>query len=104
MDSWAVVLLVVATLGPVLVFAGTWYQERRGTATQLASIQRKLDLVMEHLDIADAAPERSEVVRHLEEGQLVQAVRAYRRHTGAPLLEAKQAVDRIAVERGLAGR
>jgi hypothetical protein len=104
MDTWGWVLLVLAVVGPGMVFAGTWYQERRSASAQLASIQRKLDLVMDHLDIADAAPERAEVVRHLENGQLIHAVRAYRRQTGAPLLEAKQAVDRIAAERGIAGR
>jgi ribosomal protein L7/L12 len=87
-----------------MVFAGTWIQERRSAAARLASIQRKLDLVMDHLGIADAAPEQSEVVRHLENGQPTQAVRAYRRHTGARLLEAKQAVDLIARKHGLAGR
>jgi hypothetical protein len=101
MDSWAVILLVIATVGPVMVFAGAWLQQRRDVAVRLGSIQRKLDLVMDHLGIADAAPEYSEVVGHLEKGRLIDAVRAYRRRTGAPLLEAKQAVDRIARERGL---
>jgi ribosomal protein L7/L12 len=104
MDSWAVVVVVVAVVGSVMLFAGTWIQERRSGAARLTSIQRKLDLVMDHLGIADAAPERSDVVRHLEDGQPVEAVRAYRRQTGASLLEAKQAVDRIARERGLAQR
>lgn len=104
MDAWSVVLLVVAVAGLALVFGGAWTQERRSAAARLASIQRKLDLVMDHLGIADAAPERSEVVRHLENGQPIEAVRAYRRLTGASLLEAKQAVDRIAGERGTAER
>jgi ribosomal protein L7/L12 len=104
MDSWAVVLLVVVVLGTVMLFAGTWMQERRSGIAQLTSIQRKLDLVMDHLGIAEAAPERSDVVRHLEQGHPIEAVRSYRRQTGASLLEAKQAVDRIARERGLTGR
>jgi len=99
MDSWAVVLTVVGAVGSALGFAGAWLQERRSGAAQLSAIQRKLDLVMDHLGIADAAPERSAVLRHLENGEQVAAVRAYRRHTGASLLEAKQAVDRIAGER-----
>ena len=101
MDSWAVVLTVVGAVGSALGFAGAWLQERRSGAAQLSSIQRKLDLVVEHLGLTDATPERLEVVRHLTEGQTVAAVRAYRRHTGASLLEAKQAVDRIATEREL---
>ncbi|MFI5895215.1 hypothetical protein ACIA5D_34460 [Actinoplanes sp. NPDC051513] len=99
MDSWEAVLLVIATMGSVAAAAGAWFQERRSSATQLAAVQRKLDLVMDHLGIA--APEEPEVVRHLENGRTIEAVRAYRKQTGASLLEAKQAVDRIAADRRL---
>ena len=108
MDPWSVVLLVAAIVigigGSAMAFAGASTQERRSTAARLASIQRKLDLVMDHLDIADDTPEQAEVVRHLEAGEPIHAIRAYRRETGATLLEAKQAVDRIAAERGLTER
>jgi ribosomal protein L7/L12 len=57
---------------------------------------------MDHLGIA--APEESEVIHHLENGRRIEAVRAYRRQTGVSLLEAKQAVDRIAAGRGLTGQ
>lgn len=99
MDAWGVILVIVAAAGWVLAFAGSWTQGRRTTAVQLTAIQRKLDLVMDHLGIAEAAPERVEVIRQLENGKSIDAVRAYRRLTGASLLEAKQAVDRIAAER-----
>jgi hypothetical protein len=56
---------------------------------------------MDHLGIA--GPEESEVVRHLEDGRMIEAVRAYRKHTGVSLLEAKQAVDRIAVAATMPG-
>ena len=94
MDPWEATLLVVATIGAVAAAVGAWVQERRGSAIQLAAVQRKLDLVMGHLGIA--APEETEVVRHLENGRMIEAVRAYRKQTGASLIEAKQAVDRIA--------
>ena len=97
MDSWEAILLVIATIGAVAAASGTWFQERRSSATQLAAVQRKLDLVMNHLGIA--APEESEVVRHLEDGRTVEAVRSYRKQTGASLLDAKRAVDRIAAGR-----
>jgi ribosomal protein L7/L12 len=96
MSSWEAILLVIATIGSVAAAIGAWYQERRSSATQLAAIHRKLDLVMNHLGIA--APEEAEVVRHVESGRTVEAVRAYREQTGASLLEAKQAVDRIAAD------
>lgn len=97
MDSWEAILLVIAAIGSVAAAAGAWFQDRRGSATQLAVVQRKLDLVIDHLGIV--APEDPEVVRHVDNGRTVEAVRAYRKQTGAGLLEAKQAVDRIAAGR-----
>src|SRR5689334_1077318 len=101
MSPFEVTLLVIATIGSIAAAAGAWFQERRGSAAQLAAVQRKLDLVLDHLGIA--APEPVEVVAHLENGRTVEAVRAYREHTGASLLEAKQAVDRIAAGRRVTG-
>jgi ribosomal protein L7/L12 len=94
MDAWEVALLVIATIGSIVAAAGAWFQERRSAAAQLSDVRRKLDLIMDHLGIA--APEDAEVVRHLRNGSTIEAVRAYRKQTGASLLEAKQAVDRIA--------
>ncbi|MGC5284875.1 hypothetical protein [Micromonospora sp. DT231] len=86
--------LVIAAIGSVGIAVGAMSQERRRSATQLAAVQRKLDLIMDHLGIAE--PVDPEVVRHLEGGRTIHAVRAYRNQTGASLVEAKQAVDRIA--------
>jgi ribosomal protein L7/L12 len=94
MDPWEATLLVIATVGSVAAAAGAWFQEKRTSTARLAAIHRKLDLLMDHLDIA--VPEEQEVVRHLENGRTVEAVRAYRKQTGMSLVEAKQAVDRIA--------
>ncbi len=99
MDAWEVIVVIVAAVGWASALAGAGMQRRRTTAVQLAAIHRKLDLVMDHLGISAAAPERSEVIRHLDNGKPIDAVRAYRRLTGASLLEAEQAVDRMAGER-----
>lgn len=102
MDSWEAALLVIATVGSVAAAAGAWMQERRSTAVQLAALHRKVDLVMDHLGLVPAAD--PEVVGHVDGGRTIEAVRAYRARTGASLLEAKQAVDRIAAERHRTGR
>lgn len=94
MDSWEAALLVIATIGSLAAAAGAWFQESRASATQLAAVQRKLDLIVEHLGIA--APGEAEVVGHLENGRMIEAVRVYRKQNGVGLVEAKQAVDRIA--------
>ncbi|MEU8153531.1 hypothetical protein AB0B94_07695 [Micromonospora sp. NPDC048986] len=99
MDPWEATLLVIATIGSVGFAVGAWLQDRRGSATRLAAVERKLDLVMDHLGIA--VPVEPEVIRHLESGRTIEAVRAYREQTGTSLLEAKQAVDRIASGRHL---
>jgi ribosomal protein L7/L12 len=94
MGPWEVTLLVIAMIGSVGIAAGAWFQEKRNSATQLAVIRRKLDLVMDHLGIVE--PVEPEVVRHLQNGRTIEAVRAYRNQTGASLVEAKRAVDSIA--------
>jgi ribosomal protein L7/L12 len=99
MSTFEVTLLVIATVGSIAAAAGAWASERRSSAIQLAALQRKLDLVVEHLGIA--APEEAEVVRHLENGRTIEAVRTYRKQTGLSLVEAKQAVDRLAARRRL---
>ena len=70
-------------------------QQRR-----LAVIERKIDLVMEHLGV-DPEPAMPEVVRALEQGNKIAAVKAYRNATGADLKESKDAVDALAERRGL---
>jgi ribosomal protein L7/L12 len=97
MSSWEVTLLVIATIGSVAAAAGAWFQERRSSAAQMATLHRKLDSIMDHLGIP--APELPEVIRHVDNGRKVEAIRAYRQETGASLVEAKQAVDRIAADR-----
>ncbi|BCY09976.1 hypothetical protein [Actinoplanes sp. L3-i22] len=94
MDPFEATLLILATIGSMVAAVGAWFQDRRISEVQLAAVQRKLDLVMAHLGIP--APEEAEVVRHLENGRAIDAVRAYRKQTGRGLLESKQAVDRIA--------
>jgi hypothetical protein len=97
MDQWEAALLIIATIGSLAAAVGAWLQERRTPSGRLAAVDRKLDLVMDHLGIA--APEEADVVRHVANGRMIEAVRAYRRQTGASLVEAKQAVDRIAAGR-----
>jgi ribosomal protein L7/L12 len=69
------------------------------TAEALARIERKLDLVMQHLglhDYAPTAPDPLAEVRHLaRQGKKIQAIKVYREHTGVGLKEAKDAVEQL---------
>lgn len=68
-------------------------------AGRLARLERKLDAVMRHLDIAyvdPAGPEGlSEEVRRLADdpGRKIQAIKLHREQTGIGLKEAKDAVE-----------
>lgn len=101
MDNWTVVLLAAVGIGLILMFAGSRGQERARVNARLAAIERKLDAVATQLGVTMPAPEQADVVRHLQQGQRIQAVKAYRDSTGAGLAEAKAAVDRIAADHGL---
>ncbi|MDA1360126.1 ribosomal protein L7/L12 [Glycomyces luteolus] len=69
------------------------------TLQALARIERKLDLVMQHLEIRDYAPPEPDPfggVRDLvRQGRKIQAIKAYREITGVGLKEAKDAVERM---------
>ncbi|MCX4527224.1 MULTISPECIES: hypothetical protein [unclassified Streptomyces] len=59
-------------------------------------LERRLGLVLDHFGIAEPEPAGLEEVRTLaREGRTVEAIRVYRKVTGADLLEAKQAVEAL---------
>lgn len=101
MDFETLLLLGAVFLGLAMVFSASRAQERARTAARLAAVERKLDLVLRHLGVEEPPPEEPDVVRHLERGEKIQAIKVYREHTGLPLADAKEAVERIARERGL---
>jgi len=68
---------------------------------KLATIEHRLKLIMEHLDIAEPQPEYPSVLQELEQGRKIQAIKLYRQQTGVGLKEAKDAVEELARQRGL---
>lgn len=61
----------------------------------LARVERKLDLVIKHLDLREELPRMDEVNALVREGKKIQAIKVYREATGAGLKEAKEAVERL---------
>lgn len=99
MNEYAPLLFLVVI---IFVLAAQMSRNRRDfERAQLARIERKVDLVMAHLGISEPAHPMPEVVRHLDRGEMVQAIKVYREQTGAALREARAAVEAIARERGL---
>ncbi|MEU6074347.1 hypothetical protein [Micromonospora sp. NPDC047074] len=91
----ALLVAVVALLAAQLPGAG---QQAR-TAYRLAEIERRLQLVMDHLGVVDTAPVPPEVRDHLARGDKIKAIAAYRKATGADLRSAKEAVEAVTGDR-----
>ncbi|KIR65735.1 MULTISPECIES: hypothetical protein [Micromonospora] len=89
------IALIVLTIGVVLLLAGQLAGPRRDRVTEarLAEIDRRLQLVMDHLGVVDRRPEPPGVREYLARGQKIQAIKAYREATGADLRTAKEAVE-----------
>jgi ribosomal protein L7/L12 len=99
MDTWLYLAVVVAIM--IALTRLPTSAQRRRTETRLANVERKIELIMGHFGIEDPEPSLPEVIACLEQGKKIHAVRAYRDGTGAGLKEAKDAVERIARDRGL---
>ncbi|XVV10244.1 hypothetical protein ACQP2X_36140 [Actinoplanes sp. CA-131856] len=87
-------------LSAALVILAVWLVSSRSRSRE-AALERKLDLIIQHLDIKDPAADSPEVLGPLMQGQKIQAIKVYRDQTGASLAEAKAAVDQIARNKGL---
>ncbi|MER5403755.1 ribosomal protein L7/L12 [Streptomyces sp. NPDC002769] len=81
----------------MIVFASYAGMEGRlgRTDRRIARVERKLDLILDHLGIQQAEPELEQVVALVRDGRKVQAIKAYREFTGVGLREAKDAVERM---------
>ena len=101
MEYLQVVVVAVFFAGLAMMVLGSRRQNRDGEAARLAAVERKLDLIMKNLGIVEPQPDHSDVIPHLMQGQKIQAIKIYRERTGTGLAEAKDAVERIARDRGL---
>ncbi|GIJ61061.1 hypothetical protein Vau01_085770 [Virgisporangium aurantiacum] len=95
----ALVFLVGLMSGPQMLGG-----RNRGIERRLTEIDRRLQLVMDHLGVTEPEPEAVDVVAHLVAGNKIQAIKIYRERTGVGLKEAKDAVEDIARRHGITGR
>ncbi|WP_187284862.1 ribosomal protein L7/L12 [Streptomyces sp. uw30] len=79
------------------VLAVTGVQSRISRADKrVARVERKLDLIIDHLGLRENEPRMDEVLTLLRDDKKIQAIKVYREITGAGLKEAKDAVERMA--------
>ncbi len=63
------------------------------TDRQLARIERKLDLIIEHLGIEVTSGLSPEVEAAIQRGNKIEAIKAYREETNVGLKEAKEYIE-----------
>jgi ribosomal protein L7/L12 len=99
-DPTTVVLVGVAVLVLLIALLGRGGSTRQ-LERRLERVERKLDLLMQHLDVPQPGPTGpdlavdQDVVNLARAGRKIEAIKRYRELTGAGLKEAKDAVERI---------
>ena len=103
MDSSVAVSAVLAIVGFLALGLSVVTTPRtdQRTAARLAKIERQLQAVIDHLGVVDVPSAMPEVADLVDRGLKIKAIKVYREATGAGLKEAKDAVDKLARQRGL---
>jgi Ribosomal protein L7/L12 C-terminal domain len=85
--------LIILLIVGILVFSRAG---RGGTlAGRLDRLERKVDLILDHLGIDPARLLPPGVAELIAQGRKIEAIKLYRERTGAGLAEAKTAVERF---------
>ncbi|MFH8347194.1 ribosomal protein L7/L12 [Streptomyces sp. NPDC018045] len=93
-DLWTI---IGAAAVVIVVLASTMDARHKTLERRLRRMDRKLDLIMEHLGIEETGPEgMAEIDALLLKDKKILAIKRYRELTGAGLAEAKEAVERRA--------
>ncbi|MFH8409429.1 ribosomal protein L7/L12 [Streptomyces sp. NPDC018019] len=91
-DLWTAIAIAAVI---IVVLASAGDARHKTLDRRLRYMDRKLDLIMEHLGIEETGPEgMAEIDALLLKGRKIEAIKRYRELTGAGLAEAKEAVDR----------
>lgn len=101
MEALEVVAALVFVVGVVMIATASRSKTPAPSAARIASVERKLDLIMKHLGIVEPRPDFPDIVQELMQGRKIQAIKLYRERTGVGLKEAKDAVEQMGRERGI---
>ena len=98
MDALSSAAIVLLAVGLVLQAWGSLLggrRERARLADRLDGLHDKVDAIAEHLDVRLPAADHADLVALVAEGRKVEAIRTYRRRSGAGLAEAAQFVEEL---------
>ncbi|MEU2155061.1 ribosomal protein L7/L12 [Streptomyces sp. NPDC019396] len=89
------IAVLLAVIG-VLLLSGSIDLKLSRMDRRVARLERKIDLVLDHMGASEPADPRLErVTALLREGKKIEAIKVYREVTDADLKEAKDAVERM---------
>jgi hypothetical protein len=86
---WLVVALCLVVLG------SSWTDARSNNVGRLGRLERKVDLILKHLGLDPNQEVNLEILELMKSGQKIQAIKLYRKQTGAGLKEAKDYVESL---------
>jgi len=89
----------VLALALVLMY-GSLESRLKRMERRAARLERKADLILDHLGVRQEEPGLERVTALLRENKKIQAIKEYREVTDADLKEAKEAVERMDGTRG----
>lgn len=88
--------LLLALIGTAAWITATVSQRMKALERRADRLEHRLGLVLDHFGIEEPEPAGLDEVRALaRDGRTIEAIRVYRRVTGADLREAKQAVEAL---------
>ncbi|MFE7773506.1 ribosomal protein L7/L12 [Streptomyces sp. NPDC057445] len=88
----AVLLLLIVVVG---ILSGSLETRLSRMDRKLSRLERKVDLVLDHLGIHETDPQLDQVAALVREGKKIEAIKVHRKITGDGLKEAKDAVERL---------
>lgn len=89
--------LLITLVVVVLALAGAVQSKLDRTDRRIARLNRKVDLILDHLHIQEfGSAELHSVGMLTQQGKRIEAIKLYRQITGTGLKEAKEAVDAMA--------
>src|ERR1044072_3171498 len=88
------------TLVAVILLYGALEARLKRMERRAARLERKADLILDHLGVRQEEPGMERVTALLRENKKIQAIKEYREITDADLKEAKEAVERMDGSRG----